>query len=78
MPETIVNEQHLDDPIWGTRSIASAIGRTEDETYYLLSKTDFPAVKVGNRWMTTRRRYRNYFAKKIDDAATPGVMPCAA
>jgi hypothetical protein len=44
------------DLLWGVDEIAGAIGRDRSAVYYLLSKGDLPAKKVGGRWVASKRR----------------------
>lgn len=45
-----------DMPIWEVKNIAQVIGRTERQTYHLLASGKLPANKVGDRYVSTRRR----------------------
>jgi hypothetical protein len=47
----------LDRPVWGAAAIGKVIGRSESETFYLLSQNVLDANKVGKKnWMSTPRR----------------------
>lgn len=49
------------DIIWGVDSIAKLIGRTERQTFHLLSTGQLPAKKVGNRWVVERGALIRFF-----------------
>lgn len=44
------------DLIWEVSEIAKLIGRTERQTFHLLSAGQLPAKKVGNRWVASRSK----------------------
>jgi hypothetical protein len=56
--DTTQEQQQLDEPQWGVKSIAAIIHRTERQTHWLLQKKLIDASKVGNQWVSTRRRLR--------------------
>ncbi|RUW61834.1 DNA-binding protein [Mesorhizobium sp. M7A.F.Ca.US.008.03.1.1] len=49
------------DLVWGIDGIAKLIGRTERQTYYLLSNGKLPAKQVGNRWVAERGNLLRFF-----------------
>ena len=53
------------DLIWGAKNIATAINRTERETFHLLKKEKFPAKKVLGRWLSSREKLREYFLNEL-------------
>jgi hypothetical protein len=50
-----------DQPIWGVKSIADEIERSEAATYHLLAKGKLPCKRVGHHWVTTRRKLKAFF-----------------
>ncbi len=52
----------LDAPIWGGRAIAAEIRKSPMATYHLLEAGRIPARKVGNQWVSTKRRLRELTA----------------
>lgn len=46
----------LDAPIWGAKHMGSVINRTERQTFYLLQAGLLPANKVGDQYVSTRRK----------------------
>lgn len=40
--------------IWGARSIAATIGKTERATFHLLERGVIPSRKVGHQWVADR------------------------
>ncbi len=46
------------DLLWGVAAIAKAIGRTERQTFHLLSKNLLPARKIGGRYCAARSTLR--------------------
>ncbi|WEK50285.1 MAG: DNA-binding protein [Candidatus Kaistia colombiensis] len=49
--------------IWGVKAIALLIGRTERQTFRLLSDGLLPAKKVGGRWVIDRSRLTAFFSE---------------
>ena len=49
------------DLVWGVRSISNLIGRTERQTFHLLSCGQLPAKKVGERWVAKRDALTRFF-----------------
>ncbi len=45
-----------DDLIWGASEIAKVIGRTDRQTFHMLSTGALPARKVGGRWVAVRKK----------------------
>ncbi|MEH6721030.1 MAG: DNA-binding protein [Aurantimonas endophytica] len=54
------------DLIWGVSAIATAIGRTDRQTFHMISTGELPARKIGNRWVIERTRLVAHFT---EDAA---------
>ncbi|SCB16609.1 hypothetical protein [Rhizobium hainanense] len=54
------------DLIWEVEEIAKLIGRTERQTFHLLSSGQLPAKKVGGRWVAERSKLIAFF---MDDVA---------
>jgi hypothetical protein len=54
------------DLIWGVSAIARVIGRTDRQTFHLISTGELPARKIGNRWVIERNRLIAHFT---EDAA---------
>lgn len=52
--------------IWEVAEIAKLIGRTERQTFHLLSSGQLPAKKVGGRWVAQRGKLIAFF---MGDAA---------
>ena len=48
----------LDEPLWGAKEISKVIKRSERATFHLLQARLLPATKIGDRYVTTRRRLR--------------------
>ena len=62
-------EQTSDRPldlIWEVAEIAKLIGRSERQTFHLLSSGQLPAKKVGGRWVAERSKLIAFF---MEDAA---------
>ena len=64
-----MSDENLDLPIWGGHAIAREAGLFNDDgtpdtrkAFYLLEQGHLPASKVGNQWVSTRRRLRAVFA----------------
>lgn len=52
--------------IWGVSGIAKLIGRTDRQTFHMLSKGNLPAKQVGNRWVAERGKLIAFF---LEDAS---------
>ncbi len=62
-------EQTIDkalDLIWEVSEIAKLIGRSERQTFHLLSSGQLPGKKVGGRWVAERGKLIAFF---MEDAA---------
>lgn len=55
-----------DEIVWEVENIAKVIGRTERQTFHLLSTGQIPAKKVGGRWVASRTKL---LAAVLGDAA---------
>jgi hypothetical protein len=44
------------DLLWEVKNIARVIGRTERQTFHLLTSGQLPARKIGDRWVASRRK----------------------
>jgi hypothetical protein len=42
----------------GAKAIGAFIGLNSRQTFYLLTKGEIPAKKIGGRWIATRQRLR--------------------
>ncbi|KPA99959.1 hypothetical protein [Ahrensia marina] len=51
--------------IWGIAKIARVIGRTDRQTYHLLTSGNLPAKQLGNRWVAERGKLIAFF---LEDA----------
>jgi hypothetical protein len=49
----------LDRPIWGAENFAPIIGRTLQQTYYLLGRGKLDATQVDRLYVSTPRRLLN-------------------
>jgi hypothetical protein len=47
--------------IWGADNIAKRIGRSRQQTFYLLASGKLPAKKVGDQWAISEKRLREFF-----------------
>lgn len=55
----MTGENDDDFPIWGIQNIATEIGQTLNQTYYLLKNGSLPARKIGKgKWVSTRGELR--------------------
>jgi hypothetical protein len=54
------------DLIWGVNAIAKAIGRTDRQTFHMVSNGELPARKIGSRWVIERSKLVAHFT---EDAA---------
>jgi hypothetical protein len=57
------------DLLWSVRAIAAEIGRTERQTYHMLTLGQLPAERVGGRWCASRSGLRRRFAKVLGGPA---------
>ncbi|OBQ58043.1 DNA-binding protein [Mesorhizobium loti] len=55
-----------DDIVWEVKNIAKIIGRTERQTFHMLSAGHLPATKIGEKWVASRRKL---LAAILGDAA---------
>ncbi|MAY30569.1 MAG: hypothetical protein CL627_15430 [Aurantimonas sp.] len=60
------NQSSAIDLIWGVNAIARAIGRTDRQTFHMVSTGELPAKKIGNRWVIERSKLIAHFT---EDAA---------
>lgn len=58
MTETEAKQMDL---VWEVSAIAKLIGRTERQTFHLLSGGQLPAKKVGGRWVAERGKLVAFF-----------------
>ncbi|MHC1547777.1 DNA-binding protein [Phyllobacterium sp. K27] len=49
------------DLLWEVSEIAKLIGRSERQTFHLLSTGQLPAKKVGGRWVAERSKLIAFF-----------------
>ncbi|OQP86033.1 hypothetical protein BTR14_13195 [Rhizobium rhizosphaerae] len=57
-----VNQHEPVDLIWGVADIAKVIGRTERQTYHMISSGLLPVVKqVGQRYVASRSKLVEFF-----------------
>ncbi|RMI24228.1 hypothetical protein [Sinorhizobium meliloti] len=61
MPAVTENRGDAIDLIWGVEAVAKIIGRTERQTFHLLSTGQLPAKKVGGRWVAERGKLIRFF-----------------
>jgi hypothetical protein len=54
----ILEDANLD-LIWGAESIGRFIGKSRRATFHLLIKGMLPAEKVGDQWVSSRKRLRD-------------------
>jgi len=45
-----------EDIVWEVAEIAKVIGRTERQTFHLLTTGSLPGRKIGGRWVASRRK----------------------
>lgn len=48
-----------EDIVWEVKNIAKVIGRTESQTFHMLSSGHLPAKKIGEKWVASRRKLLN-------------------
>ena len=70
LAETPVVQENKSEPqnldlIWGAKNIATAINRTERETFHLLKKKKLPAKKIEGRWISSLEKLRQYFLSDL-------------
>lgn len=53
------------DLVWEVGAIAKLIGRTERQTFHLLSSGNLPAKKVGGRWVAERGKLIAFFLEDV-------------
>jgi hypothetical protein len=51
-------QDDLDTPIWGAKSMAPVLNRTERETYHLIKHKQLDVTRKGNLYVSTKRRLR--------------------
>jgi len=49
------------DLVWGVAAIAKIIGRSQRQTFYLVSSGALPAKQVGSRWVIERSKLIAFF-----------------
>ena len=62
---TQINPENAIDLIWEVGAIAKLIGRTERQTFHLLSSGCLPAKKVGGRWVAERGKLIAFFLEDV-------------
>lgn len=55
------NHEIADDLVWGASAIAKLIGRTDRQTFHLLSSGELPAKRVGGRWVASKTKLIAFF-----------------
>jgi hypothetical protein len=45
-----------DAPVWGAEAIGEVIGKPARAAFHLLENGLLPAKKIGNRWVSSRKR----------------------
>jgi hypothetical protein len=48
------------DTLWGARAIASYVGLSDRQAYYLLETGQLPGRKIGDRWVASREGLRRH------------------
>ena len=51
-----MTEIDTEDLVWGINGIAKVIGRSDRQTYHLLTSGLLPAKQVGSRWVASRKK----------------------
>ena len=69
------DDHEMDDPtdiVWGVAAIADVINRPPRVASYMLERGLLPAGKMGDRWVSSKRRLRQRIAGAIagDDGAS--------
>jgi hypothetical protein len=54
---------HPLDLIWGVSAIARTIGRTDRQTFHMVSTGELPARKIGSRWVIERNKLVAHFTE---------------
>lgn len=52
--------------VWGVKAIANIIGRTERQTFHMLSSGMLPGKKVGGRWVAERNQLTTFFLEAAE------------
>lgn len=64
MEDKIVGELDL---IWGVEAIGKLIGRTDRQTYHMISSGNLPVVKqVGERYVASRSKLISFFMESAN------------
>jgi hypothetical protein len=66
----------LVDAMAGTAAIAAHIGKTQNQTAYMLEKGQLPAFKLGGKWYMRRSTFDAFIAK-LEAAAIARVTEAA-
>ena len=53
------------DLIWGVSAIARLIGRSDRQTFHMVSTGEIPAKKVGGRWVAKREALERFFEETL-------------
>lgn len=53
------NLDNLDEPIWGVKTFAQVIKRTERQVFHMIYAGQLPVNQVGGRYVSTRRKLLN-------------------
>jgi hypothetical protein len=61
-PESLAN-----DVLWGVRSIAEEIGRSTQQTYYLIARGKIPVARLGHRTVIASRKALRRLADNSPD-----------
>jgi hypothetical protein len=48
----------MDKPIWGAAAIGAEANLTPRQAFYALERGYLPGTKIGEKWMSTKRRLR--------------------
>lgn len=51
-----IDSDDLDRPVWAVKRMAKIVNLTERQTFHLVSTGKLPANKVGERWVSTKRK----------------------
>lgn len=54
--ELQIDSADLDAPVWGVENFAKIINRSQRATYHLVANGKLPANKIGDRYVSTRRK----------------------
>lgn len=63
--------------LWGASAIARAIGRTDKQTFHMLSQGVLPAKKVGERWVAERGQLMSFFLNTATGDLPGSTTPAA-